>query len=121
MYPADESQVSPTLSLPNPCRYGPDDAHWSPWREEGEQWPNPRPPRKLELENRSLCGFSSNRDGFLFSFATVDKQGEIEVAGYHKPHASMLSLSVGPPAPLAPSYLSGCEERYKYSVCINYL
>ena len=120
MYPADESQVSPILSLPNPCRYGPDDAHWSPWREVGYQIPNPRAPRKLDLENRSLCGFSHNRDGDLFSFATVDKQGEIEVAGNHKPH-SFVSLSEGPPAPLAPSYLSGSEEKDQYSVCFNYL
>ena len=112
--------MSPTLSLPNPCRYGPDDAHWSPWRIVGDQEPNPRPPRKLELENRSLCGFSHNGDGDLFSFATVDKQGEIEVAGKHKPDSSW-NLSVGPPAPLAPSYLSGSEEEDQYSVCFNYL
>ena len=112
--------MSPTLSLPNPCRYGPDDAHWSPWRKVAPQDPNPRPPRKLDLENRSLCGFSHNRDGDLFSFATVDKQGEIEVAGDHEPY-SVVSLRVGPPATLAPSYLSGSEEYRKYSVCFNYL
>ena len=120
MDPADESQVSPTLSLPNPCRYGHDDAHWSPWRKVADHNPNPRAPRKLDLENRSLCGLSHNRDGDLFSFATVDKQGEMEVADRHKP-ISELSLSVGPPAPLAPSYLSGSEENYEYSVCFNYL
>jgi len=102
------------------ARYGPDDSHWSPWREVGPLAANPRAPRKLELENRSLCGFSYNGNGTLFSFATINMQGEIEEAGSHNPHSS-LSLSVGPPAPIAPSYLSGCEEEYKYSVCFNYL
>ena len=112
--------MSPTLSLPNPCRYGPDDAHWSPWRKVAEQYDNPRPPRKLDLENRSLCGLSRNWGGDLKSFATVDKQGKIEVAGKHEPNP-LLSLSVSPPATLAPSYLSGSEEYPKYAVCFNYL
>ena len=110
----------PFLSLPNPCRYGPDDAHWSPWRRTGRKDDNPPLPRKLEVEHRHLCGYSGNQTNALTSIATTDVKGEVELAGSHKPEP-YLSLSVGPPASLALSHLSGDEEYKNWTVCFNYL
>ena len=80
---------------------------------------NACPPRKLEVEHRHLCGYSANQDGDLVSIATTDVKGEVELAGCHKP-LSYASLSVGPPASLALSHLSGDEEYKNWSIVVHY-
>ena len=74
----------------------------------------------LEVEHRHLCGYSANQTGKLYSIATTDVKGEVELAGNQGP-VSYLSLSVGPPASFALSHLSGDENHWNRTVCFNYL
>ena len=55
----------PSSSPILPPRYGTDQHHqWSPWRQTGTQYRNPRLPRQLELSSSShLSGYSDNNDG----------------------------------------------------------
>ena len=75
----------PILSFTQLPRYGQE--KWSQWRETGTQYPNPRPPRILELEGRRISsGFFDNDDGELRSLVVETVGGEREVAGMSMSH-----------------------------------
>ena len=124
MDPADQSQVCP-FPLPNPPpRYGTDQHHqWSPWRETGKQYPNPRI-QQLELNSsHQLSGFFYNRTGELKSIymRNLDNEERQEI-GMHKPSKDW-SLIVAPSfsveSILRLSHLSRDEKCGNYSICFN--
>ena len=102
-------------------RYG--QQTWSDWRKTGRQYPNPRPPRILELEGRRISsGFYDNLYGQLRSLVVETPGGELEVAGRHKPKV-IRSLVESPPSlepPLVLTHMSGDEKRNNYSVIFHY-
>ena len=110
---------SPTNPLP---RYGTD--HWAPWRETGEQWDNPRPPRQLVLPTRCrLAGYFDERHGNLRSLSVKNLDNDEEqIVGNHEPSDYRLLTSsplfVDPASDL--SHLSGDEEKNKYNLTLNF-
>ena len=112
------SEPGEPIPPPSPIpRYGPDT--WAPWRETGDQYPNPRPPRILQLEGRRVSGYSHKSYGVLVSIATRSLDGKEERAGSHKPY-SFQTLREFDGSTMTVSHLSGDEKEPNYSVCFHY-
>ena len=115
----------PSPSSIPPPRYGTDQHHqWSPWRQIGRQYRNPRLPRQLELSSSShLSGYCYNDTGRLLSISMRNlDNGDRQVVGSHEPRYDR-SLIVAPPisveSMLHLSHLSGDEEKDNWSICFN--
>ena len=112
------SEPGEPIASPSPIsRYGTDT--WAPWRKTGGQYPNPRPPRVLQLDGpRRVSGFSSKSTGTLFSIATRSLDGKEETAGDHLPDSySFLREIDGSTMTL--THLSGDEKLRKWSLCFH--
>ena len=102
---------SPTNPLP---RYGAD--HWAPWRETGEQWNNPRPPRQLVLPTRCrLAGYFDKENSDLRSLSVKNlNNDEEQIVGRHETQYDRLLTSsplfVDQASDL--SHLSGEENKW---------
>ena len=115
---SSESEPGEPIPPPSPIpRYGAET--WAPWRKTGDQNPDPRPPRILQLEGRRVSGYLDKDNGLLQSIVTRSLDGKEERAGEHEPE-SYRTLREFDGSTMTVSHLSGDEQDPNYSVCFHY-